>query len=49
MVLNELEEKLSRFYGIGIRVSSLVMDTWLCSRSKEVDNVILCLEKDKTE
>lgn len=47
MILNELEEKLSFFYGIRIKVSSLVMDAWLCSKIKEVDNVILCLEQEK--
>lgn len=43
-VLYELEKKLSEFYETEIRVETLVMDTWLCCKMKEVDNVVICLE-----
>ena len=49
LVLNELEEKLSWFYGTRLKVSALAMDAWLCSNSKEVDNVIFCLEPNYDE
>ena len=47
MILNELEVKLSYYYGVKLRVKSLIMDAWLCSNSKEVDNVIFCLEHEE--
>ena len=43
-VLYELEEKLSRFYGTAIKVTTLLMDAWLCESMREVDNVVICLD-----
>ena len=48
-MLDELEEKLSFFYGAKIKVTTLAMDTWFCSNMKEIDNVVICLEPVKKE
>jgi len=49
LVLNEFEEKLSFFYGAKIKVTTLAMDTWLCSNIKEIDNVVILLEPGEKE
>ena len=44
IITKEFEAKLSQFYGMDIYLSTLAMDTWLCSNLKEVDNVVMCFE-----
>ena len=44
MITKEFEKKLSQFYGMEIYISTIAMDTWLCSNMKEIDNVVICLE-----
>ena len=48
LVLNELEDKLSYFYGANIAVATIAMDTWLCHNMCEMDNVVFCLEPSES-
>ena len=43
--MKEFEEKLSIFYGTNLILATIIMDVWICSNDREIDNVVIALER----
>ena len=47
-LVKEYERKVSEFYGADIHLTAIGMDCWLCTNNREIDNVVLCFDKNES-